>query len=86
MQTPGRKITEKHIYRILRHDWKVPVRKAEASRTVLADLGLSEIEVNWLLTFIEWRYSITINADSVPLQTTVEEFVQQVIAAPKAAA
>ena len=78
-------ITEKHIYRLLKQDWHASVRKSQASKLVLGDLGFSEMEIKWLLNTIEWKYQISINVDSLPLQTSVESFVQRIINAPKAA-
>jgi hypothetical protein len=78
-------ITEELIYRFLNKSWHTSVRKSQANKLALGDLGFTELEVKWLLTSIEWKYQISINVESMPLQTSVETFIQKIVTAPKAA-
>lgn len=75
-------ITSQNIYHMLEHDWKFPSYHSRGSE--LASLGFSELEIKLIMNSIEWKYQIKIEAESIPLKTTLKEFVQQVVDQSKA--
>ena len=63
------------VHHLLKKEWHLPIHLAKIQQQTLKALGISTTEVNWILHRVEWRYQVDI-AEEVPLQITLEEFMQ----------
>lgn len=71
-------ISSQEVYSLLKSYWHIRPEKRNDHKIQLRELGLSTSDINWMLNSIEWKYRVSIDTETVPLQSTIEEFVTEV--------
>jgi hypothetical protein len=74
--------TQRGIYQLLQHEWDISM-KGKQLKTPLQALGISPVDINWLLYSIEQQYEVEIEAEDVSLQVSLKDFVQLILKAGK---
>jgi hypothetical protein len=76
-------LTQRGIYQLLQHEWDIPTKGGQLKETPLQALGVSPVDINWLLYSIEQQYKVEIEAEDVSLQVSLKEFVHLILKAGK---
>lgn len=75
--------TPQAIYRRMRNEWHIQSNLAKTRKMPLQELGVTPMDVNWLLNKVEWEYHFQIEEGNISSQATLEEFIQLILQASK---
>ena len=75
--------TPQGIYKLVKHEWNIHSNRAPLRKVRLQELGISPLDVNWLLYTVERKYEIEIKEEPVSLQVTLEDFIRLILKASK---
>ena len=75
-------LTQEALSHLLISEWHLPFQLEKIKHQTLEALSISTADVNWLLHMLEWHYGLDIE-EEVPLQFTLQEFMQLIIGQSK---
>ncbi|QNF34390.1 hypothetical protein HUW51_17280 [Adhaeribacter swui] len=74
-------INEKLVYHRIKEEWQISKELPQLKKVPLKKLGVSALEINWLLNTMEGEFHCNITEDTVPLGMPLEDFVHLIMQA-----
>lgn len=74
-------LNEKSVYNRIIQEWQISEELSRLKKLPLKKLGVSALEINWLLNTMEWEYQCHISENNVSLGMPLEDFVHIIMQA-----
>ncbi len=74
-------LNEKSVYNHIKREWQISEEFSQLKKTPLKKLGVSALEINWLLNTMEGEYQCDIVENNVSLGMPLEDFVNLIMQA-----
>lgn len=74
-------LNEQSVYNRIIKEWQISEELSRLKKLPLKKLGVSALEINWLLNTMEGEYQCHITENNVPLSMPLENFVQIILQA-----
>ncbi|PSR52182.1 hypothetical protein AHMF7605_00930 [Adhaeribacter arboris] len=68
-------LDKKSVYNLIKNEWQISEELSRLKKLPLKKLGVSALEINWLLNTMEGEYHCRIVDNNVSLGMPLEEFV-----------
>ncbi|WP_026461394.1 hypothetical protein [Adhaeribacter aquaticus] len=73
-------ITAKDTFQLMKTEWTIPADFNHVKKITLKNLNLTTQDINWFLNELEWKHAVEIRENCIPLQLTVEAFIELILA------
>ncbi|QMU26872.1 hypothetical protein [Adhaeribacter radiodurans] len=74
-------LNEKSVYNRIKTEWQISEEFPQLKKMPLKKLGVSALEINWLLNTMEGEYQCNIVENNVSLGMPLEDFVHIIMQA-----
>ena len=74
-------LNEKSVYNRIKQEWQISEELPQLKKLPLKKLGVSALEINWLLNTMEWEYQCSIVENNLSLGMPLEDFVHLILQA-----
>ncbi len=74
-------LNEESVYNRIKKEWQISEEFSRLKKMPLQKLGVSALEINWLLNTMEWEYQCSIVENNVSLGMPLEDFVHLIMQA-----
>ncbi|RDC62283.1 hypothetical protein [Adhaeribacter pallidiroseus] len=81
MRNTKNQLNEKSVYNHILKEWQISEELSRLKKLPLKKLGVSVLEINWLLNTMEGEYQCHITDNNVSLSMPLENFVQIIMQA-----
>lgn len=77
------RVSPQAVSRLLKREWHINADVVRMRHRPLKDFGITDLEVNWVLNAIEWKYGVEIEEVDFSLQATLDELFRVILRARK---
>lgn len=70
------KLNRQAVENLLIKEWHILANPERLYHTTLERLGISTLDINWLLHLVEWNHQVMLSIEKVSPQTTLRDFIQ----------